>query len=92
MMKSDKKSFTVGYEAHALQQGVKRKADVKLDKVPHLLIVAPSGSGKTYLLILILRQLSCRTGTLILADFKGMDFRTLDGCRNYYKHERSQTH
>lgn len=88
MMKSDKKSFTVGYEAHALQQGVKRKADVKLDKVPHLLIVAPSGSGKTYLLILILRQLSCRTGTLILADFKGMDFRTLDGCRNYYKHER----
>ena len=47
MMKSDKKSFTVGYEAHALQQGVKRKADVKLDKVPHLLIVAHSGSGKT---------------------------------------------
>lgn len=88
MMKSDKKSFTVGYEAHALQQGVKRKADVKLDKVPHLLIVAPSGSGKTYLLNLILRQLSCRTGTLILADFKGMDFRSLDGCRNYYKHER----
>ena len=81
-------SFAVGYEAQALQQDVKVCAMVRLDKVPHLLIVAPSGSGKTYLLALILRQLSCRIGTLILADFKGMDFRSLDGCRNYYKHER----
>lgn len=89
MMKSNNTfSFAVGYEAQALQQGIKICATVKLDKVPHLLLVAPSGSGKTYLLVLILRQLSCRIGTLILADFKGMDFRSLDGCRNYYKHER----
>lgn len=89
MTKSDNTfSFAVGYEAQALQQGIKVCATVKLDKVPHLLLVAPSGSGKTYLLVLILRQLSCRIGTLILADFKGMDFRSLDGCRNYYKHER----
>lgn len=89
MTKSDNTfSFAVGYEAQALQQGVKVCAMVRLDKVPHLLLVAPSGSGKTYLLVLILRQLSCRIGTLILADFKGMDFRSLDGCRNYYKHER----
>ena len=80
MTKSDNTfSFAVGYEAQALQQGVKVCAMVRL---------APSGSGKTYLLVLILRQLSCRIGTLILADFKGMDFRSLDGCRNYYKHER----
>lgn len=89
MTKSDNTfSFAVGYEAQALQQGIKVSALIKLNKVPHLLIVAPSGSGKTYLLVLILRQLSCRIGTLILADFKGMDFRSLDGCRNYYKHER----
>lgn len=89
MMRSNNTfSFAVGYEAQALQQGIKVCATVKLDKVPHLLLVAPSGSGKTYLLALILRQLSCRIGTLILADFKGMDFRSLDGCRNYYKHER----
>lgn len=89
MMKSNNTfSFAVGYEAQALQQGVKVCAMVRLDKVPHLLLVAPSGSGKTYLLVLILRQLSCRIGTLILADFKGMDFRSLDGCRNYFKHEK----
>ena len=89
MMKSNNTfSFAVGYEAQALQQGIKICATVKLDKVPHLLLVAPSGSGKTYLLVLILRQLSCRIGTLILADFKGMDFRSLDGCRNYFKHEK----
>lgn len=89
MMRSNNTfSFAVGYEAQALQQGIKVCATVKLDKVPHLLLVAPSGSGKTYLLVLILRQLSCRIGTLILADFKGMDFRSLDGCRNYFKHEK----
>lgn len=89
MTKSDNTfSFAVGYESQALQQGVKVCAMVRLDKVPHLLLVAPSGSGKTYLLVLILRQLSCRIGTLILADFKGMDFRSLDGCRNYFKHEK----
>ena len=85
MMRSSEQTFAVGFEAQALQRGIKVQALVKLNKVPHLLIVAPSGSGKTYLLVLILRQLSCRIGTLILADFKGMDFRSLDGCRNYFK-------
>ena len=88
MIRSSEQTFAVGFEVQALQRGIKVQALVKLNKVPHLLIVAPSGSGKTYLLVLILRQLSCRSGTLILADFKGMDFRSLDGCRNYYKHER----
>ena len=90
MMRSNNTfSFAVGYEAQALQQGIKVCATVKLDKVPHLLLVAPSGSGKTYLLALILRQLSCRIGTLILADFKGMDFRSLDGCRNFCGKQRA---
>lgn len=88
MMRSSEQTFAVGFETQALQRGIKVQALVKLNKVPHLLIVAPSGSGKTYLLVLILRQLSCRIRTLILADFKGMDFRSLDGCRNYFKHEK----
>ena len=53
MMRSSEQTFAVGFEAQALQRGIKVQALVKLNKVPHLLIVAPSGSGKTYLLVLI---------------------------------------
>lgn len=78
--------FTVGAEQSALSHGliIPQKAD--FSKVPHLLIVAPSGSGKTYLLTYILNQLAQKPVRLLLADFKGVDFIEFDGCRGYYKH------
>ena len=51
-----------------------------------MLIVAPSGSGKTYLLTYILGQIAKKSVKLILADFKGIDFIEFNDCRNYYKH------
>lgn len=79
--------FVVGYEQSALDVGVKLPVSINFSVVPHLLIVAPSGSGKTYLLMLILKQLAQRDGKLILADFKGVDFIDLENCQQYYRHQ-----
>ena len=79
-------TFIVGAEQTALSHGVLVPRKVDFSKVPHLLIVAPSGSGKTYLLTYILKQLAQKPICLLLADFKGIDFIEFDGCRGYYKH------
>lgn len=79
--------FVVGYEQSALDVGVKLPVSIDFSVVPHLLIVAPSGSGKTHLLMLILKQLAQRDGKLILADFKGVDFIDLENCQQYYRHQ-----
>lgn len=79
-------SFVVGADLSALILGLRIPQKVDMTKVPHLLIVAPSGSGKTYLLTYILSQLAKKPVRLLLADFKGVDFIEFDGCRGYYKH------
>ena len=85
MMKFDN-SLCVGAEQSALTLGLLITQRIDFDRAPHLLIAAPSGSGKTYLLTYLLGQLAQKPGTLLLADFKGVDFLALDGCQHYYKH------
>lgn len=80
-------TFVVGAEQSALSHGILIPQRVDFSRVPHLLIVAPSGSGKTYLLTYILKQLAEKPICLLLADFKGVDFIEFDGCKNYYKHK-----
>lgn len=50
--------------------------DIRMDftKVPHWLIGAATGCGKTQLLLLILHQLAGHNMILYLADYKGVDF------------------
>lgn len=48
---------------------------INLSKIPHWLIGAATGGGKTKLLKLILHQLRMAGYILYLADFKGVDFR-----------------
>lgn len=79
-------SFFVGVEQTALLHGLLLPQKIDFSKVPHLLIVAPSGSGKTYLLTYLLKQLAQKPIRLLLADFKGVDFMEFDGCKSYYKH------
>lgn len=79
-------SFLVGAEQSALTRGLVIPTKIDFSSVPHLLIAAPSGSGKTYLLTYILNQLAQKPVRLLLADFKGVDFMEFDGCKNYYKH------
>lgn len=86
MMKYYDNSIIVGIDQTIFTQGVKVPVKVDFSSVPHLLIVAPSGSGKTYLLTYILGQIAKKSVKLILADFKGIDFIEFNDCRNYYKH------
>lgn len=85
-MRFDSSKLTVGVDLSILSQGVKMPVTVDFSSVPHMLIVAPSGSGKTYLLTYILVQIAKKSVKLILADFKGIDFIEFNDCRNYYKH------
>ena len=85
-MRFDSSKLTVGVDLYILSQGVKVPVTVDFSSVPHMLIVAPSGSGKTYLLTYILVQIAKKSVKLILADFKGIDFIEFNDCRNYYKH------
>lgn len=85
-MRFDSSKLTVGVDLSILSQGVKVPVTVNFSSVPHMLIVAPSGSGKTYLLTYILGQIAKKSVKLILADFKGIDFIEFNDCRNYYKH------
>lgn len=86
MMMSDL-TLKVGADQTALSQGLKIPVKIDFGGVPHLLIAAPSGSGKTYLLTYLLAQLAKKPGRVLLADFKGIDFVELDGCANYYRHD-----
>lgn len=85
-MRFDSSKLTVGVDLSILSQGVKVPVTVDFSSVPHMLIVAPSRSGKTYLLTYILGQIAKKSVKLILADFKGIDFIEFNDCRNYYKH------
>ena len=85
-MRFDSSKLTVGVDLSILSQGVKVPVTVDFSSVPHMLIVAPSGSGKTYLLTYILGQIAKKSVKLILADFKGIDFIEFNDCLNYYKH------
>lgn len=85
-MRFDSSKLTVGVDLSILSQGVKVPVTVDFYSVPHMLIVAPSGSGKTYLLTYILGQIAKKSVKLILSDFKGIDFIEFNDCRNYYKH------
>ena len=79
-------TIVVGAAQAALSHGLLIPQKIDFSKVPHLLIAAPSGSGKTYLLTYILKQLAEKPIRLLLADFKGVDFIEFDGCQDYYKH------
>ena len=80
-------ALNVGVDQAALIQGLKIPVKVDFGSVPHLLIAAPSGSGKTYLLTYLLAQLANKPGRVLLADFKGIDFIELDGCAGYFRHD-----
>lgn len=86
MMSFSYNILTVGYSQFTISKGFILPVKIDFSSVPHLLIVAPSGSGKTYLLTYLLGQIAQKPVKLILADFKGIDFIEFNGCASYYKH------
>lgn len=60
-----------------------------VEKFPHLLLTGASGSGKTYLLRIILASISAKipNARMIVCDFKGdSDFEFLEGCSDFYRY------
>ena len=86
MMKSYDNTLVVGVSQFGLDNGIILPVNIDFSSAPHLIIVAPSGSGKTYLLTFLLGQIAKKPVKLILADFKGIDFIEFDDCKDYYKH------
>lgn len=87
MMMKYNVSFNIGVEQKALSQGFVLPIKIDFNKSPHLLLSAPTGSGKTYALKYILQQLR---GTIYLCDFKGIDFISMHECKHYFKHQAVQ--
>lgn len=81
-----KYKLIIGVSQFGLDNGLILPVQIDFSSAPHLIIVAPSGSGKTYLLTFLLGQIAKKPVNLILADFKGVDFTEFDDCKNYYKH------
>ena len=73
MMKYDN-SFIIGISQKGLDNDFVLPVKVNFSSVPHLICVAPSGSGKTYALTYFLKQIAQKPVKLILADFKSIDF------------------
>lgn len=85
-MMSYDNTLVIGVSQIGISNGFVLPVKIDFSSVPHLIIVAPSGSGKTYLLTFLLGQIAKKPVKLILADFKGIDFIEFNGCANYYKH------
>lgn len=74
-------------DAMLLRDGIKHYHQWNYEKVPHCLIIGSTGSGKSYLVRLILAKIGFRVpdASVLLADFKSDDFTFLKGQPNYYE-------
>lgn len=86
MMKTFKTTFNIGISQKALSKGFVVPLKINFKSTPHIILVAPSGAGKTYALKYILRQLAEADSLIYLCDFKAIDFSAMSDCPNYFKH------
>lgn len=82
--------INIAYSAPLLQQGYKQYIDWDYSKAPHAAIQGPTGSGKTYLLKLILARIakSVTNCNMTICDYKGdNDFSFLSGAEHFYRYD-----
>lgn len=87
-MTNYKTTFNLGVDKKALSQGFVLPLKVDCSKTPHILLCGSTGSGKTYALKYILKQLALSNSLIYLCDFKGIDFVAMQECERYYKHQK----
>lgn len=63
---------------------------IDLAKVPHWLLGAATGCGKTQLLLLLLHQFDLHDYSIYLADFKGVDYPTKYQLEGHYATDNAQ--
>lgn len=80
-------TLPIGVNTELLQYGIIRAVSIKPFNPPHICLCGASGSGKTFTERQILGRLAQDPANLIVfADFKGIDYPDLIGCRQYYRH------
>lgn len=73
-----------------LIQGIKSYIPLNTDTAPHLAVSGITGSGKTYLIKLLLARISkhIKNASITFCDFKGdSDFNFLNNAKNFYRFE-----
>lgn len=81
-------TITICLDKQALELGVSLPIQWEYVRAPHMVIYGATGSGKTYLLKLILGRIALHIpdARMIICDFKGDDdFSFLDGCTDFYR-------
>ena len=87
MMMKCNTSLNLGIDNKALSRGFVLPLKVNFKKTPHILLCGSTGSGKTYALKYILKQLAISNSLIYLCDYKGIDFIAMQECGRYYKHQ-----
>lgn len=80
-------------DATLLRYDVRHYHQWHYERVPHMLIIGSTGSGKSYLVRLILAKIGLFVpdASIFLADFKADDFTFLRGAPNYYEFNQCST-
>lgn len=75
------------FDASLLRSGIQYPVIWEYKHCPHLMIVGPTGSGKTYALKILLGRISKYVpgAAVTICDFKSDDFTFLRGCGRYYE-------
>ncbi|WP_258111600.1 type IV secretory system conjugative DNA transfer family protein [Alicyclobacillus sp. SP_1] len=79
--------INVALDAELLTEGIHHYRAWNFESVPHAIVVGPTGSGKTFLVKLVLARigLRVRNASVVLCDFKAEDFHFLAGAPNHYE-------
>lgn len=88
-----KNTFKVAYDKTLLEIGVKHAITYDLNRLPHMLIIGATGSGKTFFLKTILGRigLNIPNSKVFLCNYKADDdFHFLRGCPRYYEFNKCQ--
>ena len=75
------------FDAELLRAGIRYPVIWDYEHAAHLLVVGPTGSGKTYAVKLIIGRISklLPGASVTVCDFKADDFTFLRGCSRYYE-------
>lgn len=78
---------SLGLNSELWRYGIRETVYMDLSVEPHAVVLGSTGAGKTYALGVLLRKISAREdAALYIADYKGVDFPALCGCKRYYRH------
>lgn len=88
LLSPEKIALEIGLNSELLKWNIRQSVKCNIFSPPHMCIVGASGSGKSSTLALLMARLGLHKDIeLVFANYKGSDFRYLNGCRRYYTYD-----